>query len=576
MDDEAKSRAELLTELGLLRRQLVGRSVAQDSTESDPAAARYSAHLFAQAFKVNPAAISITRLVDGQFVDVNDRFVDLLGYTTEEVIGHTSHELGLWVDPPERQRVSQILAEQGVVHDVDMRFRAKNGDIIDGRTSLAFIAIDEAPCVLTVVQNVTNQLRAERAQQFLIEASTLLSGSLDYQTILVDFVRLAVTHLADWCAVDVHEADGSIHRFVMAHSDEGQDAHDQQVEQRVTQPADLPDGSPDMLHSGLAEIMPQVSEEFLRAVVQDERQIALLQRTGVRSAMVVPLNARERLLGAISFVTAGSGRRYHVHDLRLAEDLARRAALALDNALLYREAQQALQAREAFLSVAAHELKTPATLILAHADLLQRRAERNGTASDRDLRSLRMLGAQTQRLDRLIQAVLDVSRLQGGLLVLERSGLDLTDLAERIVDEFSVLSTDHVVIFVAPPEPQIIDGDGLRLEQVLQNLIQNAIKYSPAGSTIRVQVEQRDAEVALSVSDQGIGVPEAIIPELFRPFYRARNVDPGVSGLGIGLYVVKELVTLHDGSIQVDSREGQGSTFTVLLPLSQQQEGSRV
>jgi PAS domain S-box-containing protein len=564
MDDEAKSKSELITELHVLRRQLMEHTVNQHGDDGGPATRR-SAQLFAQAFKVNPAAIAITRLADSQYIDVNDRFLELMGYSSEEVIGHTSQELGLWADPPERTRVSQILAEQGIVLDVDIRFRARNGDIVDGRTSLTFIDIDDAPCILTVVQDVTNQLRAERAQQFLIEASTMLSASLDYKAILADFVRLAIAHLADWCAVDVYETDGSLLRFVA-------DPDGRCLE--VGQHPGVHDASaepPAVLDTGQADLMTQVSEPILRSVVQDPAAIERLRQQGVRSSMVVPLNARGRMLGAISFITAGSGRRYRAHDLRLAEDLARRVALALDNALLYREAQQALEARDAFLSVAAHELKTPATLILAHAELLQRRAEREGTASERDLRSLHMLGAQTHRLDRLIQAVLDVSRLQGGALVLDRHALDLVELARHVVEEFTVMVTDHQLLFVAASEPQIVEGDSLRLEQVLQNLVQNAIKYSPNGSTIRVQVERLNAEVALSVGDQGIGVPQAVIPELFRPFYRAKNIDPGVAGLGIGLYVVKELVSLHNGSVQVDSSEGQGSRFTVLLPLRVQE-----
>lgn len=564
--DEAKSKDELITELRVLRRQLMEHTVNQQGDDGGPAARR-SAQLFAQAFKVNPAAIAITRLADSQYIDVNDRFLELMGYSSEEVISHTSQELGLWADPPERTRVSQILVEQGIVRDVDIRFRARNGDIVDGRTSLTFIDIDDAPCILTVVQDVTTQLRAERAQQFLIEASTILSASLDYKAILADFVRLAIAHLADWCAVDVYETDGSTLRFVA-----GQDGHGLKVGQHPGVYIETSAEPRAVLHTGQAELMPQVSEPFLGSVVQDPGEIDRLRQEGVRSAMVVPLNARGRMLGAISFITAGSGRRYRAIDLSLAEDLARRVALALDNALLYREAQQALQARDAFLSVAAHELKTPATLILAHAELLQRRAEREGTASERDLRSLHMLGSQTQRLDRLIQAVLDVSRLQGGALALDRHPLDLVELARHVVEEFTVMVTDHRLLFVAASEPQIVEGDSLRLEQVVQNLVQNAIKYSPLSSMIRVQVERRDALVALTVGDQGIGVPEAVIPELFRPFYRAKNIDPGVAGLGIGLYVVKELVSLHGGSVQVDSGEGQGSRFTVLLPLRTQEE----
>jgi PAS domain S-box-containing protein len=567
MDDEAKTRTELIDELRALRRQLAEHTSALDTVSAEPAVRR-SAHLFAQAFKVNPAAITITRLADGRFIDVNDRFLELLGYSSEEVIGHTSHELGVWAYPDERRRVVKMLTRQGVVRDADVHFRAKNGDILIGRTGLVFIDIDGEACALTVVQDVTRQLWTEQTQQFLIEASTVLAGSLNYETVLAELVRLAVAHLADWCAVDVYEEDGSIRRFVMPQPELSLDDQDRVLERHSAEIAETAAGPSHVLDTGRSEMMPEVSESFLQAVVQDPRQIEVLGVKGARSAMVVPLKARGRLLGAISFVTAGSGRRFRQSDLGLAEDLARRAALALDNALLYREAQQALQARDAFLSVAAHELKTPTTLILAHADLLQRRAERDATTNNRDLRSLRTLRAQTHRLNRLIQAVLDVSRLQGGALVLDRQAIDLVDLARGVVEEFSVLATSHTLSFAAPPEPQIVDGDTLRLEQVLQNLVQNAVKYSPQGSTIWVKVARRAGEVVVSVRDQGIGVPASVVPELFRPFYRARNVDPDIGGLGIGLYVVKEIVTLHGGSVQVASSEGEGSTFSVRLPLS--------
>ena len=568
MEDEAKTRAELIDEVRALRRQLADHQNGAEIVRAEPAA-RQSAELFAQAFRVNPAAIAITRLADACFVDVNDAFVELLGYAREEVIGHTSQELRLWVDLDTRARMTHLLVEHGVVREFDVRYRTRSGDILDGRTALVFIDIDDEPCVLTIVQNVTEQLWAEQTQRFLIEASTVLTASLDYESILADFVRLAVSHLADWCALDVYAEEGSIRRYVLA--DTSKDRNSQvALSEWHGAAADVSFGPAQVLRTGQSEIMPQLSDEILAALAEDEH-LDFLRLPGAGSAMVVPLTVRGRTLGAITLVRSGGERRYREEDLRLAEDLARRAALAVDNALLYREAQQALHARDAFLSVAAHELKTPTTLILAHAQLLQRRAEQSG-ASDRDRRSLRMLGSQAERLTQLIQVVLDVSRLQGGELRLNRAAVDLVVIARRVVEELSMVADQHQLVFAGPPEPQVVHGDSLRLEQVLQNLVQNAVKYSPAGSVVRVQIQRRAAEVAVSVSDQGIGVPEAALPELFTPFYRASNIDQGVSGFGIGLYVVKEITTRHGGSVQVTSTEGQGSTFTVLLPLYQPHE----
>jgi len=571
MDDEAKTKAELIDEVRALRRRLTATGAGATVGPPEPSARR-SAHLFARAFKVNPAAITITRFADGHILDVNDKFVELLGYSPEEAIGRTSQDLGLWVDPEERLRLGRLLLEHGTVREVGVQFRAKRGHVLDGRTALAFIDIDDEQCVLTVVQDVTEQRWTEQTQRFLIEASTALAASLDRETILADFVRLAVSHLADWCAVDAWDENGAIRRWSSDLAGSARHGRCRQVEQRTLVLTDAPFGPPNVLRTGQSEIAPELVEEFLHAIAQTREDDSLLRGLDARSAIVVPLTARGRTLGAVTFVTGGSGRRYRQGDLVLAEDLARRAALAVDNALLYREAQQALQAREAFFSIAAHELKTPTTVILAHAELLERRAEREGTTSERNLRALRTLSGQADRLSRLIEAVLDVSRLQGGELRLERDAVDLAGLVRRVAEELSLVAGHHTLVCVTPPDPQIIEGDALRLEQVLQNLVQNAVKYSPHGSTIRVQIEQRNAEVAVSVADQGVGVPEAAIPELFRPFYRASNIDSWVTGFGIGLYVVKEIVTRHGGSVHVASAEGQGSTFTIMLPLRLAQE----
>jgi signal transduction histidine kinase len=169
----------------------------------------------------------------------------------------------------------------------------------------------------------------------------------------------------------------------------------------------------------------------------------------------------------------------------------------------------------------------------------------------------------------MIGALLDLSRLQAGQLSIDRTSLNLSVLGQRVVEEAQAGLERHTLAFVPADGPLPIIGDELRLEQVIQNLLQNAIKYSPAGGRVEVRAARRGAMACISVTDQGIGIPQAALARLFTRFYRAPNVDPQhISGMGVGLYVVKEIVTLHGGEVVVESQEGVGSTFTICLPLA--------
>ena len=231
------------------------------------------------------------------------------------------------------------------------------------------------------------------------------------------------------------------------------------------------------------------------------------------------------------------------------------------------EAEAALVLRDQFLSVAAHELRTPVTTLLAYSQMIGRRLVRGAPAGDKDRRALETMSNQAQRLSQLISSLLDISRIESGLFPIERGRFDLGMLAQRVLDEVQPQLNKHIVELQKPPEPVTIMGDELRLEQVLQNLVQNAIKYSPDGGRITVQIGRRGQSAVISVTDQGIGIPEAAHSELFQRYYRAGNAaESGIAGLGIGLYVVQEIVKRHGGTLEVASTEGEGSTFTILLP----------
>jgi signal transduction histidine kinase len=233
-----------------------------------------------------------------------------------------------------------------------------------------------------------------------------------------------------------------------------------------------------------------------------------------------------------------------------------------------RTSEAALRARDDLLAVAAHEFKTPLTAVIGYTQTLQVRGAREGNLTRRDQDTLRVIAAQAKRLQRLIDSVLDLARLHSGQTQIAKQVFDLAALARQAVADARLTAARHVLEFHDPDAPLVIQGDSVRLEQVVQNLLDNAVKYSPADGVITVSVEQRNAKAVLTIRDQGIGIPETARAQLFERFYRASNLDRRrVQGTGIGLSIVSEIVALHGGVVEVTSTEGHGSTFTVRLPL---------
>ena len=411
--------------------------------------------------------------------------------------------------------------------------------------------------------------RAEQALRLLTDASSVLAASLDYDNTLHNIVQFIVPHFADLCVIDMIPAEVEPRRVVLAHRDQAQETT---IHQMIN--AALPNGwnSSDPLIQGLqrgeTQFIPRISSERIAAYVEHDEQAALLQALGFRSAICLPIQMDDCTIGIMALLYSTSGRQYVEADVLLATELSRRVSLAIEHALLYRAKQQALSARDQFLSIASHELKTPITTILGYAQLLERRFARLPDIEPRNLNALHTLSDQCQRLDRLIRSLLDLSRIQTGQFTLDTLPMDLTRLTRQIVDEIQPSISEHVVSLTSEEQPLLIHGDELRLAQVIHNLVQNAIKYSPNGGTIEVSVRAKDSMVELLVHDQGLGIPAESLPQLFNRFFRASNVEPQVAGLGLGLYVVKQIVELHTGTIEVQSVEGVGSTFIVRIPSS--------
>ncbi len=430
----------------------------------------------------------------------------------------------------------------------------------------AGVAMENARLFDLVRQERTMAEWHEARSSFLARASEVLASSLDYRTTLVSVARLAVTEVADWCLVDMRETDGTLKSLATEHADPALRSELRALVQQYPPRPETPYGPPNVIRTGNPELASSISEEMLRASAVNETHYEAIAKLGFRSYMCVPIGVRGQLLGTITFVRSLSQRSYELDDLALAEALAYRASLAIDNAKLYEEAQEAIRARDEFLSVASHELKTPVTTLQLQIQGLLRRLRTGGIPTPEALEErLSTSERQVERLTHLINDLLDISRITGGRLDLRIEPVDfsavLRDVATRL--EESLLRAG-CTFAVNAPEPQVGAWDRLRLDQIVTNLVANAMKYG-AGHPIEISLSGTPDTVRLSVADEGIGIAPENQARIFERFERAVS-GRHYGGLGLGLWIVRQIVDALGGVISVESDPGRGSVFTVDLP----------
>jgi len=407
----------------------------------------------------------------------------------------------------------------------------------------------------------------QRRAAFLAEVSALLAGSLDYEVTLARVARLAVPVLADWCAIDILEDDGEVRRLAVAHTDPAKVEWAYELQRRYPFDPDSPRGVANVLRTGASELYPQIDDALLVASARSPDHLEALRQVGFSAAIVVPLAARGRVFGAVTLVMAESGRRYDAQDLRLAEDLAHRSALAIDNARLYSEAQWANRAKDEFLAVLSHELRTPLNPIIGWTQLMRR-----GTLPPaQQVKALEIIERNGKLQNQLIEDLLDVSRIAEGKLSFQPRVLDLLPLVQAAVESVRHPAEQKEVALLCRWEDRSIPvtGDPTRLSQVCWNLLTNAIKFTPAGGQIHVTLERCTHSVRLSVQDTGIGIHPRFLPHVFERFRQADSSSTRKQGgLGLGLFIVRYIVELHGGKITAHSDgEGRGARFVVELPV---------
>jgi PAS domain S-box-containing protein len=504
-----------------------------------------------------PSIVCVAR-PDGQVVSLNGRWFDYTGLSEEHALAsgwlaavHADDVPGArerWNAAISREEMAELECRLRRACDGCYRWhlvRAVPDRDAEG-TLTAYLAI------LTDIDDLKRaQAEAEagrRRAAFLATASAALASTLDATSALTQVAHLAVPELGDWCLVELAGADGRLQAVAAAHADPAAEA----LAQALTR------------HGAAEEATGEAG-----AIEPDPGRLSTrLQTLGATASIRLPLRSRGRVLGSLTFALTTPGRTHDPRDVELAAELADRAAIAVDNARLYNEARDAVRTREEFLSIASHELKTPLTsLRLLLQNMLRRGQPRSAKPLTLDdaVVQLRKAELQSTRLTQLIDELLDVSRLMARKLTLSPTETDLVEVVQSVIEGLGP-SLERAGTSVTLDADEAIRGnwDRSRIEQVVANLLSNAIKYG-AGKPVDIGVRDEAGQATLWIQDHGIGIAPEHVGRIFDPFERAVS-HSSYGGLGLGLYISRQIVMVHGGDIRVESTPGTGSRFTVALP----------
>ena len=555
---------------------------------------RSEAHLAGIISLATDAIVSVD--ADYRIVLFNTGAERIFGYSADEIHGQ---QLNVLIPERYRNRHNEHLdtfakspvSARRMGERNSIFGRRKSGEIFPAEAAISKIEIDGVRYFTAVLRDISAQVEAEaererllahaerartmaevaqaRAQdaeqraRFLADASVVLDSSLDYEETLRSIARLVVPRLAAFAIIDVVDEHDVMRRLDVVHRDPGK----QELARRLRAiPLDW--SKPHFARRARQTLEPQhtpeVTPEILTGWAQSDEHLGLLQGLAPTSFIAVPMIARGRLLGTIGLALDDPGRRYSTDDVRLADELARRVAIAVDNARLYAEAQRATHLRNEILGVVSHDLRNPLSVIsmcgarLAGEDDLDRRsaAEIGGTIQD-----------AAAWMQRLVADLLDIASIEAGKLSVQRRPHDPVIIAAKSAFAFEHVAAEREIELevVAPDSIAPVAIDEQRIIQVLSNMIQNAIKFTNRGGHVRLEVADLGDSVRFSVQDTGCGIPADQMPRVFDRFWQA-DQRASVRGSGLGLSIAKGIIDAHGGRIGVESRVGVGSTFFFTVP----------
>lgn len=447
---------------------------------------------------------------------------------------------------------------------------------------------------------------------FLAEVSRCLADSLDYEATLTTVASMSLPYLDAWCIVDVLRENGEVRRIAVVHPDPGKQDAARSLHEQYPPRADDLVGAPKVIRTGRPEMVFDVPDSALVAAAHDDRHLEVLRRLGVRSYVIVPMVARGRVLGAMTFVTAERDRRFGDLDVVMAEDLARRAALAVDNARLHHEAEEArdtaeaalaeaemaleeaataeehlrdardaaeaaLHTRDEFVSTMTHEVQTPLNAIIGYLELLE--MDVSGELGDTQRSYVERAQDSARHLLRLVRDVLDFSKSETARLAVEHEEVGAAETARGALALVRPLASGRLVTLVDETvcaEGLRYVGDEYRVRQILVNLMTNAIKFTPAGGRVTLECQARaadgggaggEASLFYVVADTGEGVKPEDAERIFEPFVQgAAGLTRPYGGTGLGLPISRRLARLMGGDVTLEPADGPGATFTLRLP----------
>jgi PAS domain S-box-containing protein len=497
---------------------------------------------------------------------------------------YAPHEMGTtiewWYDrvhPEDRERVisgfQHVLSGVGEFWSGEYRVRRGDGSyasVLDR----AYVSRDGRGAPVRVIGSmvdVTERRRAEDAQRFLARASAALDRALDCDTILAGLARVVVPTIADICVIHVVEERGALRRATALGSRPEDD-----------QPALLAGGIPADADSKRHPVLKALTtrqpvlvrkcgDNLLKAIAGDPAELTRLKALGLGSLLIVPMTSHDRVVGVITLATADSGRHYSAVDLVVAEDLARRGAVALENCLLYSKSEQAVKARNAVLGLVTHDLRNPLNTILMATNLLLEGSEERRAGN---VTGLEVIKRSVHQMNAMIKDLLDASSIDAGQFRVAQATRDVSSLLGEVGELLHPLAAAKGVTlrFETAAELSAVWADGDQIQRVFSNLICNAIKFTPAGGTIRVHAARSNDEVVFSVSDTGAGIPAEQLPYVFDRYWQGTRGDR--RGAGLGLAIAKGIVEAHAGRIWVESVAGSGSTFRFTVPVVDGQAGT--
>jgi signal transduction histidine kinase len=400
---------------------------------------------------------------------------------------------------------------------------------------------------------------------FLSEASKILSTSLNYKKMLEELCHLSVNNICDWCTIEMLNHQQDLELLSIAHRNKSKIKL--AIEYRKNNPPSLQsdEGISAVIKTGRSIIFNGFTDQLLRRVSTTEKDFQFLKSLGFSSVMIVAVKSGEKIIGAMQFVAAESGRIYTHADLSLAEELASRIGLSIQNAYLYIKAKEAVQLRDDFISLASHELKTPLTSLTVYNQLLEKKLTENNFPTL--VESTHKMGMQIKNLTALITDLLDLSRLQVDKLIFHMEKFNINQVIKDIVEDIQSTTSRHT-IEIQGESTKSVYGDKNRIGQVLVNLLTNAIKYSPESDKVIVHVkyDEISKKVIVKVQDFGLGIEKKFINKVFNRFYQVSDpIKKTFPGLGIGLYISQQIMRRHKSKIMVESILRKGSTFSFAL-----------